>query len=187
MNWARVGAWVSTWLVATALGAGCGTASQEHPSNTSTSDHRVAPAAPGGSASMQNRHILQEPLPRGVKTETDLYNWLLWQRLAEINNPAQGEICLDAACKIAATVFSGPAKAAAGTPVTLVAFSPRAGWQVLVGPLPQSDNPPRQAQSIQASLRDYPRKEGVCVVQTHEIDWYWIQDGHLQLMRQPRA
>lgn len=165
--------------------AGCGTPANRAASGPSMQAHH--PAQAGGASALQNRHILLQPLPKGVRTTADLWNWLLDEKLAQMDNPSQGEICLDAACKVAATVFSGPSKARAGEPLALIAFQPRSGWHVLVGPMPQSADPPKQAQAFYASLRGYPRPQGVCVVEPREIDWYWIEAGHLQVMRQPRS
>jgi len=181
-----LGAWGCVFAASLWLGAGCGTAKESGAPGAPPPADRSAPTSTSGPV-VQNHHILLEPLPRGVRTTADLYDWLLNQRLAQMDNPAQGEICLDAACKVAATVFSGPAKAKAGTPLALVAFQSRPGWHVLLGPLPQADDPPRQAQTLNAHLRDYPRAQGVCVVESGEIDWYWIEAGHLQIMRQPRT
>ncbi|MBF8377699.1 hypothetical protein IW967_07440 [Alicyclobacillus mali] len=186
MIWKRVCTWACGWATSFLLVSGCGTASHGGAPSASAQGHRSSPSSASGTA-VQNRHILLEPLPQGVRTTTDLYNWLLNQRLAQMDNPAQGEICLDSACKVAATVFSGPTKSKAGTPLALVAFEPRTGWHVLVGPLPQADNPPRQAQLLNARLDNYPRPQGVCVVDGGEMDWYWIASGHLQVMRQPRT
>jgi len=186
MKWRSLCAWGCAFAASLWLGVGCGTPKDQGAPGASAPAHRPAPTDTSQN-SVQNHHILLEPLPQGVRTTEDLYNWLLGQRLAQMDNPAQGEICLDAACKVAATVFSGPTKAKAGTPLALVAFQSRPGWHVLVGPLPQADDPPRQAQTLNAHLRDYPRSQGVCVVESGEIDWYWIEAGHLQIMRQPRT
>ncbi|WP_328702108.1 hypothetical protein [Alicyclobacillus fructus] len=181
----RFGAWGIALAASLCLAAGCGSAGNQGANHTSTPVHGHAPA-PAGS-SVQNHHILVYPLPRGVRSTADLYNWLLDRQLAEMDNPSQGEICLDSACKVAATVFSGPAKARAGSPLALVAFQPNSRWYVLVGPLPQSGDPPRQARAFYAGLHSYPRAQGVCVVLSNEVDWYWIEAGRLQMMRQPRS
>ncbi|MDI9258653.1 hypothetical protein [Alicyclobacillus sendaiensis] len=181
-----LGTWGCALVASLWLGAGCGAANKSGPPQTpSRTDGRGS--ANASTPGVGNRHIVVQPLPRGVRTTGDLYNWLFNQRLAQIDNPAQGEICLDSACQVAATVFSGPLKGKAGTQGALVAFQPRPGWHVLLGPLPQKDDPPRQAAALDAHLRDYPRADGVCVVDAGEIDWYWIEDGRLQIMRQPRA
>ncbi|WP_237700027.1 hypothetical protein [Alicyclobacillus acidocaldarius] len=178
-------AWGCAFTASLALSAGCGAAKQSGTPGTPRQADRL-PQASTSSSGVQNHHILVEPLPQGVRTTADLYHWLLDQRLAQMDNPAQGEICLDPSCQVAATVFSGPAKGNGGALVALVAFQPRPGWHVVLGPLPQADDPPRQAESLNVHLRNYPRAQGVCVVSAGEIDWYWIEAGHLQIMRQPK-
>ena len=108
-----------------------------------------------------------------LTTETLSFQWRA-NLLKEMSNPSQGEDCVNATCTVTATLFSGISVSKANVTLNMV-YMKYHGWYILIAPTTR--NALHVAQEwIQHPLH-FPYDNGVMIVRSKSIDYFWIDRG----------
>ncbi|GMA58375.1 hypothetical protein C7445_104220 [Alicyclobacillus sacchari] len=129
-----------------------------------------------------NPTVTSKPIPAGVANTQQLAYQLRDELLKQMSDPAQGQVCLDNACSVAVTSFTGPSSQDPKETLTMAYYQMKNGWYVLVAPT--RGNALAVAQQIAKARFAFPNPSGVLVVSDGEMEWHWLTQGHEWTKRQ---
>lgn len=117
--------------------------------------------------------LAAQAMPQSFTTQQLFFN-LRNTLLREMSNPAQGDDCLNASCRLTATQFSGPS--VTNQKQTLRMATAQFGqWYLLVSPM--KSDPLSVLQGVIQHPPHFPFASGVAVIQGSHMNEYWIRDG----------